>query len=55
MFREMGMEGERGRETLMCGCLSHAPYLGPGPQPRLVSWLGIKLATLWFPGLHSVS
>ena len=27
----------------MCGCLSHALYWGPGPQPRLVPWLGIRL------------
>ena len=36
IFRERGMEGERGRETSMCGCLSHAPYWGPDPQPRHV-------------------
>ena len=24
------------RETSMCGCLSHAPYWGPGLQPRHV-------------------
>ena len=27
---------KRGRETSMCGCLSHASYWGPGPQPRHV-------------------
>ena len=26
----------RGREISVCGCLSHAPYWGPGPQPRYV-------------------
>ena len=31
----------------MCGCLSCAPYWGPGPQPRHVPWLGLELATLW--------
>ena len=37
----------------MCGCLLHAPYWGPGPQPRLVPWpLGIKQVTLWFSGQH---
>ena len=46
--REEGREGERGRETSMCGCLSCTPYWGPGPQPRHVPWLGIKPATLWF-------
>ena len=38
----------------MCGCLSHAPYWGPGPQPRHVFWLGIDMATLWFTGQHSI-
>ena len=28
IFRERGREGERGRETSMCGCLSHAPNWG---------------------------
>ena len=27
---------KRGRETSVCGCLSHAPHWGPGPQPRHV-------------------
>ena len=27
----------RGRETLMCGCLSCTPYWGPDPQPRHVA------------------
>ena len=27
---------KRGRETSVCGCLSYAPYWGPGPQPRHV-------------------
>ena len=42
-FLERG-EGrrKRGRETSMCGCLSHAPYWGPDPQPRHVPWLGIE-------------
>ena len=36
-FLERG-EGrrKRGRETSMCGCLSHAPHWGPGLQPRHV-------------------
>ena len=38
----------------MCGCLSCASYLGSGPQPRHVPWLGIEPATLWFTGLHSI-
>ena len=32
----------------MCGCLSHAPYWGPGRQPRHVPRLEIEPATLWF-------
>ena len=54
LFLETGREGERGRETSMCGCLLHTPYWGPGLQPRRVPWLGIKLATLWFTGQHSI-
>ena len=38
----------------MCGCLSHAPSWEPGPQPKQVPWLGIKLATLWFAGWRSI-
>ena len=47
---EREKEGARGRETSMCDCLLCAPYWGPGLQPRHVSWLGIKLVTLWFTG-----
>ena len=36
IFRQKGKEGERGKETSMCGCLSHAPSWGSGPQPRHV-------------------
>ena len=45
---------KRGRETSMCGCLSHGPPWGPGPQPRHAPWLGIEPATLWFAGLRSI-
>ena len=38
----------------MCGCLSHTPYQGFGPQPKHVPWLGIELVTLWFAGWHSI-
>ena len=31
---------KRGTEASMCGCFSHPPYWGPGPQPRPVPWLG---------------
>ena len=36
LFLERGEEKERGREASMCGCLSHVPHWGPGPQPRHV-------------------
>ena len=29
----------------MCGCLSHAPYCGPGLQPRHMYWLGSNRRT----------
>ena len=36
-FEREGMGGKkRGRETLMCGCLSCTLNWGPGPQPRYV-------------------
>ena len=53
-FLERGREGGRGREVSVCGCLLHAPYWGPVPQPRHAPYLGIKLATLWFTGQHSI-
>ena len=34
----------------MCSYHSHAPYWGPGLQPRHVPWLGIEPATPWFAG-----
>ena len=54
LFLERGEGRERGRETLMCGCLSHTPNWGLGQQPRHVPWLGIQVVTLWFAGQHSV-
>ena len=36
IFREGKRGRKRRRETSMCGCLSHTPYWGPGPQPRHV-------------------
>ena len=48
------LEGKGGKETLMCGRLSHTPNWGPGLQPRHVPWLGIELATLWFTGWCSI-
>ena len=54
IFRERGREGEKGRETSMCGCLSCTPHWGPGPEPRHVPWLGIEPVTLWFSGCHLI-
>ena len=36
LFLERGEGRERGRETSMCGCLSCAPYWGPGLRPKHV-------------------
>ena len=33
---------KRRRERSVCGCLSHAPYWGPGLQPRHVSQTGFQ-------------
>ena len=50
---------EKGKDTLMCernidwlplAC----PNWGPGLQPRHVPWLGIKPATFWLEGWHSI-
>ena len=35
-YRKGKGERKRRRETLMCGCLSHAPNWGPDLQPRQV-------------------
>ena len=35
-FLERGEGIGTGREPSMCGCVSHAPYWGPGLQPRHV-------------------
>ena len=58
IFRERGREGEGDGEKHRCveesliGCLSHAPIQASGPQPRHVSWLGIKAVTFQFAGRH---
>ena len=36
LFIYFPREEEEREETSMCGCLSHAPYWGPGLQPRRV-------------------
>ena len=35
-FLEKEREGDRGRETSVCGCLLCAPYWGPVPKPSHV-------------------
>ena len=53
-FQREGKGGrKRGRETSLCRCLSHAPYWGPGLQPRPVPCLRIELSTFWCTGQHS--
>ena len=55
IFRERGREGERNREKHLCvtepsiDCLLLISYLGPGPQPKHVPWLGSnqRLGCLW--------
>ena len=39
-FRKEKGERKTGRETSMCGCLSHALFWGPGLQPRHVPYTG---------------
>ena len=59
-FRERGREGEREGEKQQCatdqwfGCLPHTPNQGVGRQPGHVPWPGIKPATFWVTGQHSV-
>ena len=59
-FERKGREGEREGEKHWCAtetsinCLSHSPNRGPGPQPRHVPWLRIKLAVFWFAGQSSI-
>ena len=44
LFLERGKgERKRGRETSMCGCLSHALNWGSGPQPRYGNQTGNPL------------
>ena len=43
IFRVRERQGEKEgnineRDTSMCGCLSHTPHWGSGPQPRHVPW-----------------
>ena len=51
--RGEGREKERERNINVWLPLTH-PHWGPGPQPRQVSWVGIKLVTLGFTGWCSI-
>ena len=55
IYREGKGGRKTGRETSMYGCLSHAPYWGPGLKPRHVLWLGMEPVTLWFVGRYSIT
>ena len=51
----MGREGETGRETSVCGCLSRSPSWGPSPQPRHVPWPRIQQRSFGLQaGWHSI-
>ena len=51
LFLERREGRKTGRETSMCE--RYIGWLPPGPQPRHVPWLRIKLMTFWFSGPHS--
>ena len=54
LFIFRGEGKEKGRETSMSGCLSCAPYWGPGLQLRRVPWVGIEPATFGFADRRSI-
>ena len=55
LFLERGEWREKeGAKNINVWLPSHAPYWGPGPQPRHVPWWGFKLVTLWFAGWHLI-
>ena len=56
LFLESGEGRERGRETLVCGCLLHALYWGPdlAHNPGMYPDWELELATLWFAGWCSI-
>ena len=51
IFRERVRGGEK-NQYVVASCVPF--HWGPGPQPRHVSWLGIKPATLWLACLRSI-
>ena len=46
LFSERGSEGEKGRETPLCGCLSHAPFLGTWPATQAYAQTGNRTSNL---------
>ena len=54
IFRERGRQGRRKGDVRQCVFAFMHPHWGPGPPPRPVPWLGIKLVTLWFIGWLSI-
>ena len=60
LFSESRREGEKEGEKHQCvretwiGCLFLLHDLGPGLQPRHVTWQRIELATFWFAGQCSI-
>ena len=55
LFLEKRREGEREGEKHQCVVASRTPPTGPGRQSGHVPGLGMRLATLWFSGRHSIS
>ena len=54
IFRERGKGREREGEKHQCMDAFAHPQLGIWPTTRCVLWLGIKTATPWFTGQHSI-
>ena len=55
LFVGRGREGDREGEKHQCVVASHAPLTGDlAGNPGICSRLGIKPATLWFTGQHSI-
>ena len=57
IFREGKGERKRGRETLMCGCLSCAPRLGTWPATQVFALTGNRTGDppICRPTLNSLS
>ena len=50
-FREGKGKRKRGRETSICGCLSHIPHWGPGLKSRHVPQTGNQTGDPLIPRL----